>query len=140
MPFILVVASEGSCRRLYVDNLVMRGYVAVGTASTNEAHNLLQHSIPELIIVCTVRSGYEDAILDLHKMHSLANVPIILVSPDPPDPDWMKTWGVAGNLQYPIDLRKLLPYLRPWLKPLTDSNRGQLNTPVGAFEIQDLAA
>jgi hypothetical protein len=113
----------------------MRGYVTVGTASTNEAHVLLHTHMPELIIVCAIRAGQEESVVELRNMNSLDNIPIVLVAPELPDREWMKTWNVAGSLPYPMDLRKLLMNLRPWLRsqPLTTTTEtfGSISRPLG---------
>jgi DNA-binding response OmpR family regulator len=138
MPFILVFANDSSCRRLFVDNLVMRGYVAVGSASVNEAHTLLEHQLPELIVVCCVHSGQEETIVELRNLPALDNVPILIASADPPDREWMKAWHVSSALPYPMDLRKLVQYLKPWLEPLSENRSGSFPPP-SAFQLKAIA-
>jgi DNA-binding response OmpR family regulator len=129
MPYILVFANDSSCRRLFVDNLVMRGYVAVGSASVNEAHTLLQQQPPELIIVCCLYAGQEETIIELRNIPALDNTPILIASPDPQDREWVKALHVAATLPYPMDLRKLVQYLRPWLDKFPERKGGLLQTP-----------
>ena len=138
MPFILVFSNDSSCRRLYVDNLVMRGYVAVGAASVGEARILLQHQLPELIIVCAIRTGQEETVVELRNMHFLDNVPIVMVTSEPPDREWTRAWNVSSSLPYPMDLRELLRHLHPWLKPLPE--RGGIYNIAVRPTLQDMAA
>ena len=139
MPFILVFANDSSCRRLYVDNLVMRGYVTVGAASTNEARTLLQHELPDLILVCCVRAGQEETIVELRNLPALDSIPIVMVTSEPPDREWMKAWHVASSLPYPMDLRKIVQFLSPWLKALPEKKVG-FNSLTPALRIRDVAA
>ena len=138
MPFILVFANDSSCRRLFVDNLVMRGYVTVGSASVSEAHTLLQRQLPELIIVCCVRAGQEETIVELRNLPALNNTPILIVSSDAPDREWMKAWHVASALPYPMDLRKLVQYLKPWLGE-TPERKEETFIPPQAYQLKGVA-
>jgi DNA-binding response OmpR family regulator len=115
MSFILVCTTDSSCRRLYVDNLVLRGYIAVGIASTDEAQKLLQHETPQLILICCSNVGQENAVHSFRQMSNLDSIPIVMVDDEMPDQEWMKTWGVSACLPYPLDLRKLVPSIQPWL-------------------------
>ncbi|MCL5996128.1 MAG: hypothetical protein M1546_08735 [Chloroflexi bacterium] len=51
---------------------------------------------------------------------SLDSVPLIMVCPDTPDHEPMETWGINAYLPYPLDLRKLVPILQPWLNGKPD--------------------
>ena len=51
---------------------------------------------------------------------SLDHVPLIMVCPDTPDRESMETWGIDAYLPYPMDLRKLVPILQPWLNGTPD--------------------
>src|SRR5512140_869995 len=96
MSYVLVCSNEASNRRLYVDNLVLRGYLSVGTASAAEAQNLVQRSTPRLIVLCSVTPYDQQAeaqeemeLIRLRANRSIDPVPIVLVSPTCPDAHWM---------------------------------------------------
>lgn len=114
MSFVLVVSRNISCRRLYVDNLVRRGYLAVGVASASEADNLLNSAKPDLILVCCMPVEYEQAIEQFRTIFKWAG-PVVLVSQDRPDPAWLARWNVTARMADPIDLRRLVEMLQPWL-------------------------
>jgi DNA-binding NtrC family response regulator len=114
MLFILVVSRNVSCRRLYVDNLVRRGYVAVGVASAIEAENLLNTVTPDLVLVCCMPIGYEQDIEQFRTTYKLTGN-LVLMSQDKPDPAWTARWNVTLCSADPRDLRRLVEILQPWL-------------------------
>lgn len=63
--YTLIVSSNAGCRKLYVDNLVRRGYLAVSVAGALEAEGLLGSMTPALILVCCMPIGYEQEIEQL---------------------------------------------------------------------------
>jgi len=118
MSFILVVSRNVSCRRLYVDNLVRRGYVAVGVASAIEAENLFNNAMPYLVLICCMPTAYEPDVEGFRKTLGLVTTPVVLMSQDTPDPVWLARWNVSMCTVTPTDLRQLVEILRPWL-PVT---------------------
>jgi CheY-like chemotaxis protein len=126
MSYVLVCSNEASNRRLYVDNLVLRGYLTVGTSSAAEAQNLVQRSTPRLIVLCSVtpydlqaEAQEEVELRCLRSIRSLDQVPIILISPTCPDARWIDRWGIARHLPYPLDCRRLVNLLSPWINPVS---------------------
>lgn len=122
MSYVLVCSNEASNRRLYVDNLVLRGYLTVGTASAAEAQNLVLRSMPRLIVLCSVTPYDQQAeaqeeveLIRLRANRGLDSVPIVLVSPTCPDARWMSKWGIAAHIPYPLDCRRLVNLLSPWI-------------------------
>jgi DNA-binding response OmpR family regulator len=124
---------------LYVDNLVMRGYVTVGSASVNEAHVLLQRQLPDLIIVCCVHAGQEETIVELRNIPALDNTPVVIIASEPPDNEWMKAWRVAATLPYPMDLRNLVQSLAPWLQVYPEKTSG-IYTPPQGYQLKGITA
>ncbi len=122
MSFILVVSRNASCRRLYVDNLVRRGYVAVGVASALETENLLNNVMPDLVLICCMPTAYEPDVERFRTTLGLANTPIVLISQDGADPAWLSQWNVSMYATDLMDLRQLVEILRPWL-PVTPQAR-----------------
>ena len=114
MSYTLVVSSNASCRKLYVDNLVRRGYLAVSVASAIEAEGLLGRMTPDLVLVCCMPVGYEQEIEQLRTTYQLAGT-LVLVGRDQPDPAWAALWHVDLCQADAMDVRQLVETLRPWL-------------------------
>ena len=114
MSLVLVISRDANCRKLYVDNLVRRGYIVVGVASADEAEKLLANVTPNLILVCCMPIHYEQDIEKLRLKYELT-CPILLMVRDKPDPVWTAKWAVTVRPDYPIDLRQLAELLQPWL-------------------------
>ena len=114
MHYILVISQDVSCRRLYVDNLVRRGYLAAGVASTLEAANLLEVSKPDLTLVCCMPDTYEREIAGLRTTFDVTG-PLVLITEDRPDPAWAARLNIAASLTDTVDPQRLVETLRPWL-------------------------
>ena len=122
--FILVICQNSNIRRFCVDNLVMRGFIAVGMASAEEGQEILQNLVPEFVILCCEPKPSEKEIKKIRDADKrLSNVPILLVSMEHPTHNWLSGWGVAAQFPYPIDARRLIGLLTPWLRPLSSSDR-----------------
>ena len=122
MSFVLVISRDASCRRLYVDNLVRRGYIVVGVASADEAEKLLAHVTPNLVLLCCMPARYEQDIEKLRTRYQLTSTPIMLMVRDKPDPIWAAKWHVTVRPDDPIDLRQLAELLQPWLPAMQSPN------------------
>jgi len=114
MQYTLIVSSNASCRKLYVDNLVRRGYLAVSVASAIEAEGLLGTMTPYLVLVCCMPTGYEEEVEQLRTTYQQAGS-LVLVGRDQPDPVWAALWHVDLCHAEPTDARRLVDILRPWL-------------------------
>jgi DNA-binding NtrC family response regulator len=114
MSLVLVISRDANCRKLYVDNLVRRGYIVVGVASADEAERLIANVTPNLVLVCCMPTHYELDIERLRVKYELIS-PILLMVRDKPDPVWVAKWDVTVRPDYPIDLRQLAELLQPWL-------------------------
>jgi DNA-binding response OmpR family regulator len=114
MSYTLVISSNTSCRKLYVDNLVRRGYLAVSVASAIEAESLLGTLMPDLVLVCCMPVGYEQEIEQLRATYQMAGT-LVLMGRDQPDPVWAARWHVDLCQSDPMDVRQLVETLRPWL-------------------------
>jgi DNA-binding NtrC family response regulator len=116
--FILVICQNSNIRRFCVDNLVTRGYIAVGVASADEGKEVLQHLVPEFVILCCEPKLSETEISRLRNYHPrLADIPVLMVSMEHPTREWLSRWKVAAQFPYPIDARRLVNLLSPWLQP-----------------------
>jgi DNA-binding NtrC family response regulator len=114
MHYILIVSQDASCRRLYVDNLVRRGYLAAGVASSLEAANLLHAGMPSLTLVCCMPTTYEREIDRLRTTFDVTG-PLVLMTADRPDPAWAARLNIAASLTETVDPQRLVETLRPWL-------------------------
>lgn len=114
MPYILIVSHNATCRRLYVDNLVRRGYLAVGAASATEAQNLFTKGLPALVIACCMPVTYQRDIEQVRMIYDRAR-PLVLIAEDRPNPAWAAAHNVGVRLATEVDPRRLIDTLQPWL-------------------------
>lgn len=121
MSYTLVVSSNASCRKLYVDNLVRRGHLAVSVGSAIEAEGLLGTTMPGLVLVCGMPTGYEPEIERLRTTYQLART-LVLMGRDKPDPAWAARWHVDLCSADPVDVRQLVEILQLWLPATRDSH------------------
>lgn len=122
--YILVISRDRNCRRLYVDNLVIRGYPAVGITNVEEGTRLLHNQPPILIVVCQVSEMDEDGIRLIRSMPRLASTPIVLSNTHPPDYEWMAKWGIEDFILFgEEDIQHLIRRLAPWLPSSNQSGR-----------------
>lgn len=121
MSYTLVVSGNSSCRKLYVDNLVRRGHLAVSVASALEAEGLLVTTMPGLVLVCCMPTGYETEIEYLRTSYPQPGT-LVLMGRDKPDPAWAVRWNVDLCAADPVDARHLVEVLRPWLPATRDSH------------------
>src|SRR5690606_15157441 len=113
---ILIVCRNSNIRRFCVDNLVTRGYLAVGVESVDEGKEIIKRHVPNYVMLCCVPRLAEDEIQKIRHEHArLSDVPLVMVSMESPDRVWMNKWNVAAQFPYPIDARRLIDLLMPWL-------------------------
>ncbi len=117
--FILIISQDGNQRRLVDDNLILRGYLAVGIASVDEGKRLLRQTTPELIVICGRLIDVQDDLKKLRSHYGEASVPIVWVSPDVADPEWLAHWNIVAQLRDSMDFRRLVDTLQPWLASIT---------------------
>lgn len=122
MSFVLVISRDTNCRKLYVDNLVRRGYIVIGVASADEAEHLFSRVTPDLVLVCCMPTGYEQDIEKLRTTYQLTATPILLMNRDKPDPVWAARWNVTVRTDDRGDLRQLADVLQPWLPAMQSSH------------------
>jgi DNA-binding NtrC family response regulator len=114
--YVLVISRDRNYRRLYVDNLVIRGYPAVGIANVEEGTRLLRNQPPFLIVVCQASEMEEDGISLIRDIPQLASTPIVLSNTHPPDYEWMAKWGIEDFILFgEEDVQHLVKRLAPWL-------------------------
>jgi DNA-binding NtrC family response regulator len=117
--YVLIISHDRNCRRLYVDNLLIRGYLAAGVASVKEGLRLLRNYPPSLILICQMPEREEAELRRIRNVSGLDSTPIVLSNIQPPDPDWMVEWGIEAFIPFGVDVRQLIKRLAPWL-PFSD--------------------
>lgn len=117
MSFVLVISRDTNFRKFCVDNLVVRGYLAVGLTSAIEGQKLLENSTPQLVILYCVAERFKHEVYQLRNTYGISTTPIILIDANSVDPKWLAKWNIASQLDYPVDARKLVNLLHPWLEP-----------------------
>jgi hypothetical protein len=116
MGFILVIAQDTNVRRFCVDNLVIRGYLAIGMARiVDECQELLATQAPEFLLMCGEPEQLERDLTGFRSLHQLSFVPIVVISRDRPSPDWIAKWHISAHIRSFPDARRLVDLLKPWL-------------------------
>ncbi|MEP7285239.1 MAG: hypothetical protein ABI947_05670 [Chloroflexota bacterium] len=114
--FILVISRNSNLRRFCVDNLVIRGYVAVGVASIeNECQVLLHNEEPQLILMCGELVQLEPELTTLHNQYKLEAIPVGIITVQKPEREWVNHWNIAGYIAYRIDTQRLMAMVHAWL-------------------------
>ncbi len=116
MGFILVIAQDANVRRFCVDNLVIRGHLAIGMARiVDECQELLATQVPESMLMCGEPEQLELDLKLFRSFHQLSFVPIVVISRDRPSAEWMSRWHISAHIPSFPDARVLVDLLRPWL-------------------------
>ncbi|MBN1122306.1 MAG: hypothetical protein JXJ17_14610 [Anaerolineae bacterium] len=120
--YVLVISRERNRRRLYVDNLIARGYLAAGVASVDEGTKLLNKHIPSLVMICQLAE--EDTAIDhLRNKLKLASTPVVITSVEPPVPEWMTRWKIDAYIPFGDDIQHFIKKLKPWLPSLSTASQ-----------------
>ena len=116
MGFILVIAQDANVRRFCVDNLVIRGHLAIGMARiVDECQELLATQAPECLLMCGEPEQLELDLKGFRSLHQLSFVPIVVISRDRPSAEWMTRWHISASIPSFPDARRLVTLLKPWL-------------------------
>ena len=113
--YILVLSRGLNLRRYCVDNLVVRGYIAVGLASIHEGVTLFQRYPPDCILLCQIPDLNEGDLKAIRTYPELDGTPLLIMSADRPAPDWMARWRVTTYLAPLTAANEIVERLRPWL-------------------------
>lgn len=112
--YVLVVSKELNFRRLIVANLVIRGHLAVGVSSVQEAQRLIENVPPRLVVLSKARRISDDEMRRLRESNGLGSVPLLLISAESPDTDLMRRWDIREHV-LPRDVREMVDRMSPWL-------------------------
>ena len=123
MSCILIIDDDTNSRKLLSTNLEKRGHhtMAVPRLTSSVLEEMPKN--PDLILVSINMTPCRHGEADVERLRSLpdmALIPILVLSADPPDRQWMARWGVESCLLKPFSIRQLLVWLQPWL----DNDRG----------------
>jgi hypothetical protein len=113
--YVLILSRGLNLRRYCVDNLVIRGYVAVGLASIHEGATLFQRRLPTCILLCQISDLNENDLRAIRSYPELDTIPLLVMSAEFPAPDWMARWRIATHLAPLTAASEIVEQLRPWL-------------------------
>jgi len=129
MGFMLVIAQDANVRRFCVDNLVIRGHLAIGMPRiVDECEELLATQVPESVLMCGEPEQLEPELKGFRSLHELRFVPIVVISSDRPSAEWMTRWRITAHIPSFPDAGHLVDLLRPWLFTGDSGNAAQSNT------------
>jgi hypothetical protein len=106
LMYVLVISNHVNVQRLYVDNLIIRGYLAVGTTSPAKIERLIARHPPALVLLCQVPSVDESGYNAIISHPALNGVPILLLSVDDNAPRWMDDSRTVYDV-HPLPLSRL---------------------------------
>ena|GEM_PF-1814965 len=122
VSYILIVDDDTNSRKLLSTNLEKRGQRTLAVPRIVDGLLEGMEESPDLILVgINLPCRYGEAGIErLRSLPDMALMPILVLSADPPDRQWMARWHVESCLLKPFDVRQLLARLQPWL----DKDRG----------------
>ena len=112
--YVLVISNEANFRRLVTANLVVRGHLAVGVSSLQEATRLVRKVKPSLVVLSHAGPLPDGALRSLREMEALEDIPLVVISAEVPDSEALERWGVDDYLA-PYDVRDMVERMSPWL-------------------------
>lgn len=112
--YVLVISKELTFRRLVVANLVIRGHLAVGVASVDEARRLVENVQPKLVVLSKAGRVSDGEARSLREVAALASVPLLVISAESPDAEVMQRWEIEDHL-LPLDVQDMVDKMSAWL-------------------------
>ncbi len=106
LMYVLVISNHVNVQRLYVDNLIIRGYLAVGATSPAKIERLISRHPPALLLLCQVPSADESDYNAIMAHPALSDVPVLLLSVDDNAPRWMDDSRTVYNV-HPLPISRL---------------------------------
>jgi DNA-binding NtrC family response regulator len=105
--YVLVICRDANARRLYVANLVARGYLAVGVGSLAQARPLIAQHQPGVTVLCQLPLAHESEVQAVLSDDVLQETPLVLASIAGQAPDWLSKLKDVNYLSYPPDFVNL---------------------------------
>jgi DNA-binding NtrC family response regulator len=107
LMYVLVISNHVNVQRLYVDNLIIRGYLAVGANSPARIEQLIARHPPALVLLCQVPSADESDYKVIMAHPALNDVPVLLLSVDNNAPRWMDDSRTVYDI-HPLPISRLI--------------------------------
>lgn len=114
--YALVISREPNYRKVMVDALVARGYLAAGVCSPQEGVRLIEHRLPGVVIVYGVVAFAERLLRILRTLAKLENQPVVIISEKTPARTWMNEWGVDACLSLDAGAPAVVDEVSEWLE------------------------
>lgn len=112
--YVLVISKDANFRRLVTANLVIRGHLAVGVSSLNEAARLVSNAKPQLVVFSHTGPLPDGQLRALREAENLEDVPLVVISTETPDSALLAKWDVDDYV-VPYDVQDMVERMSPWL-------------------------
>jgi hypothetical protein len=106
LMYVLVISNHVNVQRLYVDNLIIRGYLAVGATSPAKIERLIARHPPALVLLCQVPAADEAGYNEIATHPALKDVPLLLLSVEHNAPGWMDNSRTVYDV-HPLPISRL---------------------------------
>jgi signal transduction histidine kinase/DNA-binding response OmpR family regulator len=118
-PKVLVVDDDKEIRVVVAELLHMSGYEVIEAASGQQALELVEQTVPDLILLDVMMPGIDGwtVLTKLQNKPKLADVPVIVLSAVS-DSDMAMSLGASGVLLKPVDASRLTAEIAMQLRPL----------------------
>jgi hypothetical protein len=106
LMYVLVISNHVNVQRLYVDNLIIRGHLAVGATGPAKIERLIARRPPALVLLCQVPSVDESGYNAIMAHPALNDVPVLLLSVEHNAPGWMDDSRTVYDV-HPLPISRL---------------------------------
>jgi len=116
-PVILVVDDDGPILLLMRNLLREFGFDPVAAGSGPQALEEAQRRTPDLILLDRNMPGMsgDEVLQKLRETHTLAHVPVLILSGEPIDPAELQRLGATGAVLKPFDVTDLVTKIRGYV-------------------------
>ena len=113
-PTVLVVDDDGPILLLMRNILREFGFEPLGASSGSEALDLAREHRPDLVLLDKHMPGMggEEVIRRLHEQPGLEEVPVLILSGEPLDPEELEDIGATAAILKPFDVPALIERIR----------------------------
>jgi DNA-binding NtrC family response regulator len=105
--YVLVISRHVNVKRLYVDNLIIRGYLAVGAVSLAKTERLIARNPPALVLLVQVPDVDESGYKEITDHPALKDVPVLLLSVEHNAPRWVEGSRSVYDV-HPLPISRLI--------------------------------